>query len=117
MLLIDWARASTRRNHLLLWLHDRSRPTFVLCQNSEARTAGTGTLALQDLQLSTVAVLLALLQVVGARQSTDEEEDLSLPVSLDADLMLAVSIISMNSSNGAFKVSSPAERQGLPCRP
>ncbi|CAE7397683.1 GIP, partial [Symbiodinium sp. CCMP2456] len=33
-------------------------------------------------------------QVVGAAsQSTDEEEDLSLPVPLDADLMLAVSII------------------------
>ena len=61
---------------------------------SEARTAGTGTLAQQDLQLSTVAVLLALFQVVGAAsQSTDEEEDLSLPVPLDADLMLAESII------------------------
>ena len=33
-------------------------------------------------------------QVVGAAsQATDDEEDLSLPVSLDADLMLAVSII------------------------
>ena len=61
---------------------------------SQAQTAGVGTLAQQDLQLSTVAVLLALFQVVGAAsQSTDEEEDLSLPVPLDADLMLAVSII------------------------
>ena len=61
---------------------------------SQAQTAGAGTLAQQDLQLSTVAVVLAMLQVVGAAsQATDDEEDLSLPVSLDADLMLAVSII------------------------
>ena len=61
---------------------------------SQAQTAGAGTLTQQDLLLSTVAVLLALFQVVGAAsQSTDEEEDLSLPVPLDADLMLAVSII------------------------
>ena len=61
---------------------------------SQAQTAGAGTLAQQDLQLSALAVLLAFFQVVGAAsQSTDEEEDLSLPVSLDADLMLAVSII------------------------
>ena len=61
---------------------------------SQAQTAGAGTLAQQDLQLSAVAVVLAMLQVVGAAsQATDEEEDLSLPVSLDADLMLAVSII------------------------
>ena len=40
------------------------------------------------------AVVLALLQVAGARgQSEDEFEDPSLPVSLDADLMLAVSIM------------------------
>ena len=39
-------------------------------------------------------MVLALFQVVGASsQSTDEDEDVSLPVSLDADLMLAVSII------------------------
>ena len=51
-------------------------------------------MAQQDLHLSTLAVVLALFQVVGASsQSTDEDEDLSLPVSLDADLMLAVSII------------------------
>ena len=86
-------------------------------------TAGTGTLAQQDLQLSTVAVLLALFQVVGAAsQSTDEEEDLSLPASLDADLMLAVSIICMGICFIAvweiFKwclVLSPAERQGRVC--
>ena len=61
---------------------------------SQAQTVGAGTLAQQDLQLSALAVLLAFFQVVGAAsQSTDEEEDLSLPVSLDADMMLAVSII------------------------
>ena len=61
---------------------------------SQAQTVGAGTLAQQDLQLSALAVLLAFFQVVGAAsQSTDEEEDLSVPVSLDADLMLAVSII------------------------
>ena len=52
------------------------------------------TLAQQDLQLSAVAVVLAMLQVVGAAsQATDEEADLSLPVSFDAYLMLAISII------------------------
>ncbi|CAE7806114.1 rrp5 [Symbiodinium sp. CCMP2592] len=61
---------------------------------SETQAVGTGTVAQQDLQLSAFAVLLAFFQVVGAAsQTTDEEEDLSLPVSLDADLMLAVSII------------------------
>ena len=78
-----------------LFEHGTSRPAEVQAC-SEARTVGTGTLAQQDLQLSTLAtlaVVLALFQVVGAAsQSTDEEEDLSLPVSLDADLMLAVSI-------------------------
>eukprot|EP00439_Symbiodinium_sp_Y106_P051108 s586_g6.t2 len=59
-----------------------------------AEVRSGGTLAQQDLQLSALAVLLAFFQVVGAAsQSTDEEEDLFLPVSLDADLMLAVSII------------------------
>ena len=62
--------------------------------DDEPHSAGTGALAQRDLQLSTLAVLLAFFQVVGAAsQATDDEEDLSLPVSLDADLMLAVSII------------------------
>ena len=40
---------------------------------SETRTVGSGAVAQQDLQLSTLAVLLALFQVVGASsQSTDE---------------------------------------------
>ncbi|CAE6927184.1 GIP [Symbiodinium sp. CCMP2592] len=61
---------------------------------SETQAVGTGTVAQQDLQMSTFAVLLAFFQVAGAAsQTTDEEEDLSLPVSLDADLMLAASII------------------------
>ena len=73
--------------------HGISRPAEAQAC-SEARAMGSGTVAQQDLQLSTLAVLLALFQVVGASsQSTDEDEDLSLPVSLDADLMLAVSII------------------------
>ena len=73
--------------------HGTSRPAEAQAC-SEARTVGSGTMAQQDLQLSTLAVVLALFQVVGASsQSTDEDEDLSLPVSLDADLMLAVSII------------------------
>ncbi|CAE7253758.1 GIP [Symbiodinium sp. CCMP2592] len=85
---------------------------------SETQAVGTGTVAQQDLQLSAFAV------VGAASQTTDEEEDLSLPVSLDADLMLAVSIICIgisaslqcgSSSSGAFKASSPAERQGHPC--
>ena len=62
--------------------------------DDKPHSAGTGALAQRDLQLSTLAVLLAFFQVVGAAsQATDDEEDLSLPVSLDADLMLAVSII------------------------
>ena len=70
--------------------HGTSRPAQAQAC-SEARTVAV---AQQDLQLSTLAVLLALFQVVGASsQSTDEDEDLSLFVSLDADLMLAVSII------------------------
>ena len=73
--------------------HGTSRPAEAEAF-SEARTAGSGAVAQQDLHLSTLAVVLALFQVVGASsQSTDEDEDLSLPVSLDADLMLAVSII------------------------
>ena len=76
--------------------HGTSRPAEAEAY-SEARTVGSGTVAQQDLHLSTLAVVLALFQVfqvVGASsQSTDEDEDLSLPVSLDADLMLAVSII------------------------
>ena len=56
--------------------------------------AAARTVAQQDFQLSMFAVVLALLQVAGARgQSEDEFEDPSLPVSLDADLMLAVSIM------------------------
>ena len=73
--------------------HGTSRPAEAEAY-SEARTVGSGAVAQQDLHLSTLAVVLALFQVVGASsQSTDEDEDLSLPVSLDADLMLAVSII------------------------
>ena len=73
--------------------HGTSRPAEAEAY-SEARTVGSGTVAQQDLHLSTLAVVLALFQVEGASsQSTDEDEDLSLPVSLDADLMLAVSII------------------------
>ncbi|CAE7223584.1 unnamed protein product [Symbiodinium sp. CCMP2592] len=61
---------------------------------TETQAVGTETLAQQDLQLSAFAVLLAFFQVVSAAsQTTEEEEDLSLPVSLDADMMLAVSII------------------------
>ena len=76
-----------------LFEHGTSRPAEAEAY-SEARTVGSGTVAQQDLHLSTLAVVLALFQVVGASsQSTDEDEDLSLPVSLDADLMLAVSII------------------------
>ena len=73
--------------------HVTSRPAEAeAC--SEARTVGSGTVAQQDLHLSTLAVVLALFQVVGASsQPTDEDEDVSLPESLDADLMLAVSII------------------------
>ena len=56
--------------------------------------AAARAVAQQDFQLSMFAVVLALLQVAGARgQYEDEFEDPSLPVSLDADLMLAVSII------------------------
>ena len=56
--------------------------------------AAARAVAQQDFQLSMFAVVLALLQVAGARgQSEDEFEDPSLPVSLDADLMLAVSIM------------------------
>ena len=45
-------------------------------------------MAQQDLQLSTVAVLLAMLQVAGAdSQTTAAKEDLSLPLSLDLDLI------------------------------
>ena len=46
------------------------------------------------MQLSTLAVLFAFMQVLGAASQQEEElDDVSLPVSLDADLMLAVSII------------------------
>ena len=62
--------------------------------NDEPHSAGAGVLAQRDLQLSTLAVLLAFMQVLGAASQQDEElDDVSLPVSLDADLMLAVSII------------------------
>ncbi|CAE7810029.1 GIP [Symbiodinium sp. CCMP2592] len=77
--------------------YHKRKARLVACGNhaySETQAVGTGTVAQQDLQLSAFAVLLAFFQVVGAAsQTTDEEEDLSLPVSLDADLMLAVSII------------------------
>ncbi|CAE7801156.1 GIP [Symbiodinium sp. CCMP2592] len=77
--------------------YHKRKARLVACGNhaySETQAVGTGTVAQQDLQLSAFAVLLAVFQVVGAAsQTTDEEEDLSLPVSLDADLMLAVSII------------------------
>ena len=69
--------------------HGTSRPAEAEAY-SEARTVGSGTVAQQDLHLSTLAVVLALFQVVGA---SSQSLDLSLPVSLDADLMLAVSII------------------------
>ena len=56
--------------------------------------AAARAVAQQDFQLSMFAVVLAVLQVAGARgQSDDEFEDPSLPVSLDTDLMLAVFII------------------------
>ena len=56
--------------------------------------AAARAVAHQDFQLSMFAVVLAVLQVAGARgQSEDESKDPSLPVSLDADLMLAVSIL------------------------
>ena len=59
-----------------------------------AHSAGAGALAQQDLQLSTLAVLLAFMQFVGAASQGDEElEDISIPVSLNTDLMLAVSIV------------------------
>ena len=62
--------------------------------NDEPHSAGAGVLAQRDLQLSTLAVLLAFMQVLGAASQQEEEfDDVSLPVSLDADLMLAVSII------------------------
>ncbi|CAE7360637.1 GIP [Symbiodinium sp. CCMP2592] len=77
--------------------YHKRKARLVACGNhaySETQAVGTGTVARQDLQLSAFAVLLAFFQVVGAAsQTTDEEEDLSLSVSLDADLMLAVSII------------------------
>ncbi|CAE7579192.1 GIP [Symbiodinium sp. CCMP2592] len=77
--------------------YHKRKARLVACGNhaySETQAVGTGTVAQQDLQLSAFAVLLAFFQVVGAAsQTTDEEEDLSPPVSLDADLMLAVSII------------------------
>ena len=44
--------------------------------------------------MSTLAVLLACMQVVGAASQGDKElEDISIPVSLNTDLMLAVSIV------------------------
>ena len=62
--------------------------------DDEPHSAGAGVLAQRDLQLSTLAVLLAFMQVLGAASQQEEElDDMSLPVSLDADLMLAVSII------------------------
>ena len=73
--------------------HAASRPAEAQAC-SEARIVDSGTVAQQELHLSTLAVVLALFQVIGASsQSTDEDEDLSLPVSFDTDLMLAVSII------------------------
>ena len=62
--------------------------------DAQPHSAGAGALAQRDLQLSTLAVLLAFMQVLGAASQQEEElDDVSLPVSLDSDLMLAVSII------------------------
>ena len=62
--------------------------------DAQPHSAGARALAQRDLQLSTLAVLLAFMQVLGAASQQEEElDDVSLPVSLDADLMLAVSII------------------------
>ena len=70
-----------------------TRPTGVEAHR-RYHFAGAGVVAQQHLQLSTLAVLLAFLQVLGAASHQEEEfDDVSLPVSLDADLMLAVSII------------------------
>ena len=62
--------------------------------DAQPHSAGAGALVQQDLQLSTLAVLLAFMQFVGAASQGDEElEDISIPVSLNTDLMLAVSIV------------------------
>ena len=70
-----------------------TRPTGVEA-HCKYHFAGAGVVAQQHLQLSTLAVLLAFLQVLStASHQAEEFDDVSLPVSLDADLMLAVSII------------------------
>ena len=62
--------------------------------NAQPYSAGAGALVQQDLRLSTLAVLLAFTQFVGTASQGDEElEDISIPVSLNTDLMLAVAIV------------------------
>ena len=91
--LLTKAFPSARISELLaIWgllQHSTPRPA-----EAEAHCTHRSALAQQDLQLNTLAVLLAFLQVLGAASQQEEEfDDVSLPVSLDADLMLAVSII------------------------
>ena len=64
--------------------------------DDEPHSAGAGVLAQRDLQLSTLAVLLAFMQVLGAASQQEEElDDMSLPVSLDAIICIGICAIAV----------------------
>ena len=77
--------------------------------DAQPHSAGAGALVQQDLQLSTLAVLLACMQVVGAASQGDEElEDISVSI-------VCIGICFIGSSSGVLRLLALVGFQGGAC--